>query len=301
MTVSWLTRALTLGLLAITLPLAARGLYGPPGAVVHIRWQPSVNTADRQRLETTRRHGQITIGAAYAVGLVDRLAMLLAMLAAVCALVRHPMQVLRECVTGMRPASGDGAVEAVELSGRSSGEADTRRAESAGWTPDPGRAVSGDIQAGWGEMSGNRVRWERRLMAVLAVVGLAAAWAQHGRSDDSAGRSGVPLIGLTLSGNDIAHFERIYDRLQNNNRVSPFYRENNRWRRAQLRFDGTVYNVRVKSHGRIPNFHSVERDGHRFISLSIQDGAGRPGRGSEQVQADRPGEPDRCRPCEEPA
>ena len=106
-------------------------------------------------------------------------------------------------------------------------------------------------------------------MAVLAVVALAAAWADHARSDDSAGRSGLPLIGLTLSGNDIAHFERIYD-LLSINRVAPFYRENNRWRRAQLRFDGTVYNVRVKSHGRRPNAHSIKRDGHRFISLSVK-------------------------------
>ena len=107
-------------------------------------------------------------------------------------------------------------------------------------------------------------------MAVLAVVGLAAAWAQHDRSEDAAGRSSLPLIGLTLSGNDIAHFERIYDRLPGNHRDSPFYRENNRWRRAQLRYDGVVYNVRVKSHGREPSNHWVERDGHRFISLSIR-------------------------------
>ena len=52
MTVSWLTRALTLGVLAITLPLAARGLYGPQGALVNIRWQPSVDAAERQRLES---------------------------------------------------------------------------------------------------------------------------------------------------------------------------------------------------------------------------------------------------------
>ena len=52
MTVSWLKRALTLGLFAITLSLAARGLYGPPGARVNIRWQPSVEAAERQRLET---------------------------------------------------------------------------------------------------------------------------------------------------------------------------------------------------------------------------------------------------------
>ena len=49
---SWLIRALTLGLLAITLPLAARGLYGPRGALVNVRWQPSADVAERQRLET---------------------------------------------------------------------------------------------------------------------------------------------------------------------------------------------------------------------------------------------------------
>ena len=107
-------------------------------------------------------------------------------------------------------------------------------------------------------------------MAVLAVVGLAAAGAAYDRSDDAAGRSSLPLIGLTLSDNDIAHFERIYDRLSGDNRNPRFYQENNRWRRAQLRYDGTVYTVRVKSHGRDPDGHSVERDGHRFISLSVK-------------------------------
>ena len=107
-------------------------------------------------------------------------------------------------------------------------------------------------------------------MVVLAVIGLAAAGLAHDRSDDMAEWSSLPLIGLTLSGNDVAHFERIYDRLPGGNSDSPFYRENNRWRRAQLRYDGTVYNVRVKSHGRLPSdFHSVERDGQRFISLSV--------------------------------
>ena len=107
-------------------------------------------------------------------------------------------------------------------------------------------------------------------MAALAVVGLAAALAAHDRSDDAVGRSGLPLIGLTLSGNDVAHFDRIYDRLSGDNRNPRFYRDNNRWRRAQLRYDGTVYNVRVKSHGRDPDGHSVEHEGHRFISLSVK-------------------------------
>ena len=73
-----------------------------------------------------------------------------------------------------------------------------------------------------------------------------------------------------MSGNDVAHFTRIYDRLDVDNRDLQFYQENNRWRRAQLRYDGRVYTVRVKSHGRDPDRHSVERDGHRFISLSIR-------------------------------
>ncbi len=72
-------------------------------------------------------------------------------------------------------------------------------------------------------------------MAVLAVVGLVAAGAAYDRSDDAAGRSSLPLIGLSLSDNDVAHFDRIYGRLRGDNRNPRIYRENNRWRRAQLR------------------------------------------------------------------
>ena len=105
-------------------------------------------------------------------------------------------------------------------------------------------------------------------MAALAVVGLAAAWADHNRSDDVTGRSSLPLIRLTLSGDDIAHFDRIFALVRNHD--FQFYRGHNRWRRAQLRYDGAVYNVRVKSHGREPHGHWVERDGQRFISLSVR-------------------------------
>ena len=110
-------------------------------------------------------------------------------------------------------------------------------------------------------------------MVALAVVGLVAAGAAYERSDDAAGRSDFPLIRLTLSGDDIAHFERIYApiiAIDGDNRDYQFYRDHNRWRRAQLRYDGTIYNVQVKSHGREPSNHWVERDGHRFISLSIR-------------------------------
>ena len=105
-------------------------------------------------------------------------------------------------------------------------------------------------------------------MAALAVVGLAAAWAEHARFDDAAGQSSLPLIALILSGKDIAHFDRIYTPVRL--RDFRFYREDNRWRRAQLRYDGAVYNVRVKSHGREPHDHWVERDGQHFISLNIR-------------------------------
>ena len=158
MPAAWLIRALTLGLLALTLPLAARGLYGPQGAWVHVRWQPSVDAAERQRLETAwqfvdgreddspatwrydliapsasrlraivehaavedthfidrqlytltpdaqrtaRRGGLITVGGAVAVGLVDRLATLMTVLAGLCALIKHPMRVLRATVAAV--------------------------------------------------------------------------------------------------------------------------------------------------------------------------------------------------------
>ena len=48
---------------------------------------------DAQR--TVRRGGLIAVGGAVAVGLVDRLAMFLAVLAGLCVLVRHPMRVAR--------------------------------------------------------------------------------------------------------------------------------------------------------------------------------------------------------------
>ena len=152
MTDSWLIRVLTLGLLAIILPLAARGLYGPPGALVNIRWQPSVDAVERQSLEadwplvdgqevspstwrydltapsedrlreivahaavadthnidrqqytiapeaprTTRRHGLIHAGGAIAVGLADRLALLLVALAGLSVVVKpSAMPILR--------------------------------------------------------------------------------------------------------------------------------------------------------------------------------------------------------------
>ena len=80
---------------------------------------------DRQRYKlapeatrTTRRGGPITVGASVAVDFVDRLALLLAVLAGLCVLVRHPMQVLCESVAGVWPFRGEDGTDAVEISGR---------------------------------------------------------------------------------------------------------------------------------------------------------------------------------------
>ena len=81
---------------------------------------------DRQRYtlapeatRTTRRGGPITVGGPVVVDFIDRLALLLAVLAGLCVLVRHPMQVLRESVAGVWPFRGEGATVALEISGRS--------------------------------------------------------------------------------------------------------------------------------------------------------------------------------------
>ena len=86
------------------------------------------------------------------------------------------------------------------------------------------------------------------------------------------GRLKLPLIELILSRNDIVHFDRIYSRLEGDNRDPQFYRDHNRWRWAQLRYNNVLYNVRVKSHGREPTGHSARlpTDGRRFISLSVK-------------------------------
>ena len=63
MTVSWLTKALTLGLLAITLPLAAAVCTAPGGCGAH-SLAASVNTAEppasRVQVATRRWTGDLT-------------------------------------------------------------------------------------------------------------------------------------------------------------------------------------------------------------------------------------------------
>jgi hypothetical protein len=51
----WYKTALALLLFCLAAPFAARLLAGPPGGRVHVRWQASVDTATRQRLEAQYR------------------------------------------------------------------------------------------------------------------------------------------------------------------------------------------------------------------------------------------------------
>jgi len=52
---SWRATSLVLVLLAIGLPIAARTVAGPRGAIVHVRWQESLAPAARQSLESAFR------------------------------------------------------------------------------------------------------------------------------------------------------------------------------------------------------------------------------------------------------
>ena len=86
----------------------------------------------------------------------------------------------------------------------------------------------------------------------------------------------LPLVRLHLSGADIAHFEQLYNRLEGPPKNPPRYRRENTWRQAQLGYDGRLYDIRVRSHGREPDGHSERLAGwrYRFISLSLRLEAG---------------------------
>ena len=88
--------------------------------------------------------------------------------------------------------------------------------------------------------------------------------------------SNLPLVRLNLSGADMAHFVRLYSLLEGPPRNPVRYRQENTWRRAQLGYDDRLYDIRVKSHGRDPDYHSERLAGwrYRFISLTIRLEAG---------------------------
>ena len=121
-------------------------------------------------------------------------------------------------------------------------------------------------------------------MAALGVVAVSAmVLADGGLSGDvpdpptgAPEAADLPLVRLHLSGADIAHFEELHTLLDGPPRNPQRYRQENTWRRAQLGYDGRLYDMRVRSHGRDPDEHSERLTGwrYRFISLSIKLEAG---------------------------
>ena len=121
-------------------------------------------------------------------------------------------------------------------------------------------------------------------MAALGVVAVSAMVLADGGpsgdvSDTPTGApeaADLPLVQLHLSGADMAHFEQLHTLLDGPPRNPQRYRQENTWRRAQLGYDGRLYDMRVRSHGRDPDEHSERLTGwrYRFISLSISLEAG---------------------------
>ena len=107
-------------------------------------------------------------------------------------------------------------------------------------------------------------------MAVLAVVGLVTAGAAYDRVRRRGGTGRCPADRVDLVRQRRRTLRKHLRSSLGRQSRTPVLPRTQRWRRAQLRYDGTVYTVQVKSHGRDPDGHSVERDGHRFISLSIK-------------------------------
>ena len=134
-------------------------------------------------------------------------------------------------------------------------------------------------------MRQRRRRNEHRLMAALGVAAVSAmVLADGGLTRDMSDlpahetpeAASLPLVRLSLSGADMAHFERLYSLLEGPPRNPQRYRRENTWRRAQLGYGDRLYDVRVKSHGRDPDYHSERLAGwrYRFVSLTVRLEAG---------------------------
>ncbi len=76
----------------------------------------------------------------------------------------------------------------------------------------------------------------------------------------------LPLFRLVMSRKDVVHFANLYAKFEDSKFGPAFYAEHNIWRNAVLEYEGSVYDVKIKSHGRNPDAH---RNG-RNISLSVQ-------------------------------
>jgi hypothetical protein len=76
----------------------------------------------------------------------------------------------------------------------------------------------------------------------------------------------APLMELKLSRNDVLHFDDLYSKYENPKYGNKYYSQHNVWRKAEIRFEGKKYKIKIKSQGRSPTSH---RKG-RFISYTIK-------------------------------
>ena len=76
----------------------------------------------------------------------------------------------------------------------------------------------------------------------------------------------APLMELKLSKADLAHFDDLYRKYENPSYGVNYYKLNNTWRKAELRFDGKLYNIRIKAQGASPTSHRKDN----FISYSVK-------------------------------
>ncbi len=76
----------------------------------------------------------------------------------------------------------------------------------------------------------------------------------------------APLLELKLSRNDIAHFDELYTRYERDEDGQEYYLKNNSWRKAELRYTGKKYSIKIKSQGRSPTSHRKDQ----FISYTIK-------------------------------
>lgn len=76
----------------------------------------------------------------------------------------------------------------------------------------------------------------------------------------------LPLFELTLSRKDIAHFSNLYQMYEKSPTGHEYYKKHNSWRKAKLHFEGKTYKIKIRAHGRQPDFHRAGR----FISFAIK-------------------------------
>ena len=76
----------------------------------------------------------------------------------------------------------------------------------------------------------------------------------------------IPLMELKLSKTDLAHFDDLYRKFEDPSYDNSYYTANNNWKKAKLRFDGELYNIKIRSMGSDPTSHRKDQ----FISYTIK-------------------------------